>query len=74
MLFIPEGKKKYQIPVLQKKLFKNKYMYILSFILTNILIGIHYASLTFSNNKYNIIALKALITAKFILNFPVFSP
>lgn len=48
MLFIPEGKKNHQIPVLQKKLFKNKYMYILSFILTNILIGMHYASLTFS--------------------------
>lgn len=73
MLFIPEGKKNIKFLYYKKNCLK-KYMYILSFILTNILIGMHYASSTFLYNNYNIIALEALITAKFILNFPVFSP
>lgn len=47
-------------------------MYILSFILINIFIGMYYVSLIFLYNNYNIIVLKVLIIVKFILNFFVF--
>lgn len=47
MLFILEGKKNIKYLYYKKKLYKNKYMYILSFILINIFIGMYYVSLIF---------------------------
>lgn len=71
MLFILEGKKNIKFLYYKKNCLK-KYMYILSFILINIFIGMYYVSLIFLYNNYNIIVLKVLIIVKFILNFFVF--